>query len=163
MHVWQGAASIELEFELEILSTTPCFVSMSIIVIVTTIRNLVSWGGRIVHRFFFVKFIFYFSFFIYLFLCLFIDTEEETRVTCLFVSLIVCRLPLTSSLSLSLPVSVCLPFNLLCVFLFNCIFSNIYKLFFNAIHCLPCAYSLEKQNNSMQISGNCCCLTWRNY
>lgn len=39
----------------------------------TTIRNLVSWGGRIVHqlRFFFLKFIFYFCFFIYLFLFFF--------------------------------------------------------------------------------------------
>lgn len=112
----------------------------------TTIRNLVSWGGRIVHqlRFFFLKFIFYFCFFIYLFLfffsslCLFIDTEEETRVTCLFVSLVGCRLLLTSlppllglpSLSLSVCHSTC------------CVYFYLIAFFPTFINCFSTLYSV---------------------
>lgn len=100
----QGAASIELEFELEILSTTPCCDSYCIIVILLryetlsaeAVASFISYGffflnSSFISAFLFICFCFFFSS-----LCLFIDTEEETRVTCLFVSLVGCRLLLTS-------------------------------------------------------------------
>lgn len=143
----QGAASIELEFELEILSTTaPCCDSYCIIVILLRHETLSAEAvaSFISYGFFFLKFIFYFCFFIYLFLfffsslCLFIDTEEETRVTCLFVSLVGCRLLLTSlppllglpSLSLSVCRSTC------------CVYFYLIAFFPTFINCFSTLYSV---------------------
>lgn len=61
-------------------------------------------NSSFISAFLFICFCFFFSS-----LCLFIDIEEETRVTCLFVSLVGCRLLLTSLPPLlGLPPCLCL-------------------------------------------------------